>query len=149
MGFATHLGPWLLGTVKENAGVNTGGTVSLQYNTLTAPALTVNGLTLPAGAVIEDIVVDVTTLFDGTTPTLSVGTVATPTLYASGVALTAAARLRPTFTAAQLAAMRNIGTTDVAVLVTNTAANSTVGSAFIKITYVVRDSAGNLRPTAA
>lgn len=149
MGFATHLGPWLLGTNKEGSGVNTGGTVSLQYNTLTAPALTVNGLTLPAGALIEDITIDVTTLFDGTTPTLSVGTVATPTLYASGVVLTAAARLRPAFTAAQLAAMRNIGTTDVAVLVTNTAANSTVGSAFIKITYVVRDSAGNLRPTAA
>lgn len=149
MGFATHLGPWLLGTNKEGAGVNTGGTESLQYNTLTAPALTVNGVTLPAGAVITDIVVDVTTLFDGTTPTLSVGTVATPTLYASGVVLTAAVRLRPTFTAAQLAAMRNIGTTDVAVLVTNTAANSTVGSAFIKIHYTVRDSAGNLRPLTA
>lgn len=149
MGYSTHLGPQLLGTVKEGSGVNTGGVEVIQYNTLTAPALTVNGLTLPAGAIITDIVVDVTTLFDGTTPTLSVGTVATPTLYASGVVLTAAVRLRPTFTAAQLAAMRNIGTTDVAVLITNTAANSTVGSAFVKIHYVLRDSAGNLRPSAA
>jgi hypothetical protein len=149
MGFATHLGGWLLGTVKEGDKVNTGGTVSLQYARITAPALTATGITLPAGAIIEDITIDVTTLFDGTTPTLSVGVTGTPALYASGSVLTAAARVRPAFTAAQMTALSNVGTTDVPVLLTNTAANSTVGSALVKITYVVRDSAGNLRPTSA
>lgn len=148
MGFATHLGAWLLGTVKEGPAVNTGGTASLQYVTLTAPAQTVT-LNLPAGAMIEDIVVDVSTLFDGTTPALSVGITGTLGLYASGVALTAAGRLRPTFTGAQLTAMRNIGTSDVQVVVSNSAANSTVGTAFVKITYVVRDAFGNLRPPSA
>lgn len=149
MGFATHLGGWLLGTVKEGAEANTGGTVVVQYARLTAPALTATGIRLPAGSIIEDITIDVTTLFDGTSPTLSVGTAASPTLYASASVLTAAARVRPAFTGAQLTAISNVGTADVAVLLTNTAANSTVGSALVKITYVVRDSAGNLRPTSA
>lgn len=147
MGFATHLGGWLLGTIKEGANVNTGGTLSVQYVTLTAPAQTAT-LNLPAGTMIEDIVADVTTAFDGTTPLISVGVTGTLGLFASGVA-TAAGRARPTFTAAQLTAMRNIGTADVPVVVSNSAANSTAGSVTVKITYVVRDAAGNLRPTSA
>lgn len=149
MGFSTHLGPFLLGTIKEGAGANTGLVDVVQTATMTAPAAAVSTIILPAGAIILDIVADVTVLFNGTTPTLNVGTAATPTLYASGLALTAVGRLRPTSTAPQLVAMANVGTTDVTVRIGNAAGDSSAGTVIVKIHYAVRADNGAARPTAA
>lgn len=146
MGMSSHLGPLRLGTIKEGSDSDMGLVSSYQYTTLPAPAQSISNIWLPAGAMIIDIIVDVSPLFDGTTPTLNVGTAASPTLYASGVALTAAARVRPTFTAAQLIAIQNVGATNVRVQVQNTAANSTVGVVRVTIEYVMRQSTGSVAP---
>ena len=74
MGFATHLGPWLLGTVKNTtdttAGTirNTGASVVVQSNTLSfgdAAAKTL--FTLPAGAQFSNFYVDTTAAFNACT----------------------------------------------------------------------------------
>jgi hypothetical protein len=74
MGFATHLGPWLLGTVKNTtdtaAGTirNTGATVVVQSNKLSfgdAAAKTL--FTLPAGAQFRNFYVDTTAAFNACT----------------------------------------------------------------------------------
>ena len=66
MGFATHLGPWLLGTVKDTTGTtagsvrNTGATIVAQTNTASFTfaainsSLTGTAFCLPAGALITD-----------------------------------------------------------------------------------------------
>ena len=72
MGFATHLGPWLLGTVKHTTGStvgtlrNIGTTVvsqtkKLDITTYTAAAHTDTLFVLPAGAQILDIWIDILT----------------------------------------------------------------------------------------
>ena len=74
MGFASHLGPWRLGTVKDTTGT-TAGTISnmgcttvaqsaaIAYTTTTAATVAV----LPAGSQITNIFVDVTTAFNSGT----------------------------------------------------------------------------------
>ena len=68
MGFATHLGPWLLGTVKNTTGTtagtiqNTGATMvaqTVKLNMVDATSATaITCFTLPAGAHIVDFIVD-------------------------------------------------------------------------------------------
>jgi hypothetical protein len=81
MGFASHLGPWLLGTVKNTTGTtpgtirNMGATIVLQSGSYTTPAgvstaapytgTATTVAVLPAGAIIHAIIVDVTTAFVG------------------------------------------------------------------------------------
>lgn len=73
---------------------------------------------VPAGSRLIDIVVDVLTAFDSaTSAVLSVGTAAAGTQYAGSVDVKAATgRIRPTFTAAQLAAMSNVSVLGVEAL---------------------------------
>ena len=78
MGFATHLGPWLLGTVKETTGTsstlgqvrNTGLTLVAQTVKLNmvgaTSAAAISVCTLPAGAHITSVVVDTLTTLSGT-----------------------------------------------------------------------------------
>lgn len=91
---------------------------------------------IPPSAQISDIIVDVLTVSNAaTSSTLSVGNVSSGTQYASGVDVkSAAGRIRPTFTAAQLAAMAGYTTAGVA------APNA--GPVFIDITSVGQPSAG-------
>jgi hypothetical protein len=94
--------------------------------------------TIPAGAQIIDIIVDVLTVFNsGTSAVLSVGTAAAGTQYAGSVDVrTSAVRIRPTFTAAQLLAMSNVTTnTSVVATVTPTGATS-AGLVRVTIIYV-------------
>jgi hypothetical protein len=142
MGFATHLGPLRLGTIKDGSRSNLGAASVYQSVILTAPAQTAF-LHIPAGAQIVDITADVTPLFNGTSPTLQLGSIATPTLIASGMALTAAGRLRPTFTAAQLAVLGDIGTANLLLQVQNTAANSSAGQVRVTIEYLIGAIAGS------
>ena len=63
MGFATHLGPWLLGTVKNTTGStagtirNMGATVVSQSADVVYGTLTGTAFVLPAGAQVTDVTV--------------------------------------------------------------------------------------------
>lgn len=93
--------------------------------------------TLPADAQILDIIFDVLTVFNSAvSATGSVGTAAGGTQYAGSVDVkTAAIRIRPTFTAAQLAAMDDIdANTSVVATVTPSGATS-AGQVRVTIVY--------------
>jgi hypothetical protein len=156
MGFATHLGPWLLGTVKDTTGTtaglirNTGATIVTQTKTATfADTGTVTLAVLPAGACITalNLVID-NTVFNGTSPTLTVkngattiGTI-TPTSGTGGqYAMTV------TTTVADAAKVTNVGTTDAFITYTVSGTTVTTGSGTLIIAYIVRNSDGSAYPT--
>jgi hypothetical protein len=144
---ATHFsGPVMTGTKQsgETNGPNMGYTVLEQTVTLAQNSTTAVSSTLyvPAGSKIIDILVDVLTAFDSaTSATLTVGESAGDTTYASGVNAKTAGRTRPTFTAAQLAAMNNMTVLGVAdptpapVVVTITPTGATTAG-FVAVTVL-------------
>jgi len=153
MGFATHLGPWLLGTVKDTTGTtagtvrNTGATIVAQTTNLTAAQ--VAGLTgtlgfVPAGAVITSVQFLTTTLFASAT-TLKVTIAGVDVATASTITTAGTIVVAPaaTFTPVQA----NVGTTDAAVTFTATGTSST-GAVTVIIAYIVRGSDGSSAPTA-
>lgn len=152
MGFATHLGPWLLGTVKNTTGTtagtvaNTGATVVAQTDNLTAAnvaALTGSIGAIPAGSCITGVQFITTTLFaSATTLKVTIAGVdyaAASTITAAGVIVVAASA-----TVAPVAA--NVGTTDAIITYTSTG-SSVTGAVTILITYVVRGADGAVAPT--
>jgi len=157
MGFATHLGPWLLGTVKDTTGTaagfirNTGATIVTQTKTATfADTGTVTLAVLPAGACITalNLVID-TTVFNGTSPTLTIkngattiGTI-TPTSSTGGQY-----SMTVTTTVADAAKVTNVGTTDAIITYTVSGTTVTTGSGTLIIAYIVRNSDGSAYPTA-
>lgn len=177
MGFATHLGPWLLGTVKETTGTNsTLGQVRNTAPTMVAQTVKLNMVgaasgtaisvcTLPAGAHITSVIVDTLTTLSGTVTaaTLTVGTSATPDLFFPSTTILTAGRQSPTLTATQLTAYAGIastaspngigiGPTDVAVVATptfTTGSPSTAGIIQITISYIVANFDGALYPASA
>jgi hypothetical protein len=158
MGFATHLGPWLLGTVKSTTGTtagtiqNTGCTIVAQSTPIAFGTTTaVNVAVLPAGAQIINIFVDVTTAFNAATGnTITVATGATTLATAGSASTTPLAAGRATITAANLGTWVNVGTTDLIVtgIFANTGTAATTGAATITIQYVVRNSDGSQSQTA-
>lgn len=109
---STHFsGPVISGDLQqgETNGPNQGFVRLSQVTNLTQNSTTAVSSTLyiPAGSIIESVVVDVLTAFDSaTSATLSVGLTAGGTEYVSGVNVKAATgRIAITYTAAQLAAM--------------------------------------------
>ena len=166
MGFATHLGPWLLGTVKNTTGTtsgsvaNTGTTIVSQtfkkaYNgtTVAAPSVTTIAC-LPAGAQIISINVDTLVAFTGSTlANMIIGKTGTTNAYWTTTDITAAGRAALTnanlsnwagaaTTAAPAGA--GIGSTDVLVLATlsPTVATVTAGTVQYTIVYAVKNSDG-------
>jgi len=150
MGFATHLGPWLLGTVKNTTGAtsgtirNMGATTVSQSANVVFGTLTGTAFVLPAGAQITDIKIVTTTVFSAaTTAKLSIGAVdftTTGTITSvGGISLTANATTPALFL--------NVGTTDAIVTYTLAGTALTTGAATIIITYSVRDSNGSANPT--
>lgn len=146
MGTTTFSGPVRSGTLKtgETNGPNLGYAVLEQETSITQNSTNAVSSTLyiPAGAKIVDIIVDVLTAFNSaTTAVLSVGTAAAGTQYAGSVDAKTAGRVRPTFTAAQLAAMSNVSvlgvaaptTAPVVVTVTPTGATS---AGYVRVTLV-------------
>ena len=109
-------------------------TAVLNQNSTTAVSGT---FAVPAGAQLVDVVVDVLTAFNSaTSAVLSVGTAAAGTQYAGSVDAKTAGRVRPTFTAAQLAAMDDVGTnTSVVATITPTGATS-AGQVRVTVLYV-------------
>jgi hypothetical protein len=146
MGFATHLGPWLLGTVKNTTGTtagtirNMGATVVAQSANVAFGTLTGTAFVLPAGAQVTDIKVVTTTVFSAaTTCKLSIGgtdftTTGTVTSVGSANATTPGGWL-------------NVGSTDAIVTYTLAGAGLTTGAATIVISYVVRNSDGSANPS--
>lgn len=140
---STWAGPLISGTKKDadDAGpANSGLALLSQTATLTpnGSAAVSAHFALPKGSQVVDIIEDTTTAWNaGTSDELTVGTAAAGTQYASAESVGATGRVRPAFTAAQLAAMANIGsTTDVYATVTPTGAAPTAGSTTVTILYV-------------
>lgn len=140
MGFATHLGPWLLGTVKDTTGTtagtvrNTGATMVTQQVALVAgSAVTVM---IPAGAIIDNVKAYMTTGAAGT-PNVTVGGTIIGTLS------TAAGLNSLVVTAANVGTMANVGSTDAILSFTATAATAGV----LSVSYTVRGSDGVGYPT--
>ena len=154
MGFATHLGPWLLGTVKDTTGTtagtvrNTGCTVVAQTVNLTAAQ--VAGLTgtlgfIPAGAAITSVQFLTTTLFASAT-TLKVTIAGVDVNTASTI--TTANTIVVTNSATFTPVAANVGATDAAVTFTATGTSLT-GAVTVIIAYVVRNSDGTSFPASA
>lgn len=158
MGFATHLGPWLLGTVKNTTGTTAGVVRNMGATKVVQPivlgyadintALTGTIGSIPAGSLITDVYYLTSTVFSSaTTLTVSIGGSA---VAAAASTITSVGIVTPTVQASFFPVMANTGTTDDLVTFTATkGATLTTGSVTIVIEYVVRDSNGNANPTAS
>ena len=153
MGFATHLGPWLLGTVKNTTGTtagtvqNTGCTIVAQSFNLTAAQVATGSIAagyIPAGALITEVQILTTTLFaSATTLQVSIGGTAT----ASASTITSAGTINVAFAAGFTPTQANVGSTDAALTFTTTGSSST-GAVTVVVSYMVRDSSGAMQQSA-
>ena len=160
MGFATHLGPWLLGTVKNTTGStsgtirNLGATVVSQskailYTDVTAATV---AFTIPAGSQILTASFNTTVAYATTTPTYA--------LFSNAVAINTAANgsvftntgivniLLGNNSAAAAVLCNNVGTSDAIITFTQANVTATSGAGTLTLTYVVKDSDGSANPTA-
>ena len=160
MGFATHLGPWLLGTVKNTTGTtsgtirNLGATVVSQskailYTDITAATV---AFTIPAGSQILSATFNTTVAYATTTPTYA--------LFSNAVAINTAANgsvftntgivnlLLGNNSAAAAVLCNNVGTSDAIITFTQANVTATSGAGILTLTYVVKDSDGSANPTA-
>ena len=108
-------------------------TALIDFNTtLTSEAVFV----LPKDGQIVDVVVDVLTAYNSaTSATLTVGSASAGTQYAGAVDAKTAGRVRPTFTAAQLAAMDDIGGNTSVYATVTSVGQPTAGSARVTVLY--------------
>lgn len=106
----------------------------VNFDTTLVQSASVN---LPYNSTIINIVVDVLTQYNSSgTATLTIGTAAAGTTYASGVNAKTAARTTPTFTAAQLTAMANTGSVGPVVATVTSVGQPTAGQVRVTINYV-------------
>ena len=153
MGFATHLGPWLLGTVKSTTGStagtirNLGATISAQQKSVAfGDTAASQAFVLPAGASITSANLFVTTAFT------SAGT-GTLTLYVNGSAITSAVTVSGVGTGkvtlvvgtSNPTLVTNVGTADS--IITYTFGTCTAGAGVLQMDYIVRDPSGGMYPT--
>jgi len=159
MGFATHLGPWLLGTVKNTTGTtagtiqNLGATPCIQTKAITYSDQTAQTTiaVIPAGSIIQNLQFIITTAFGTANPTFQIyvnGTaitsavaVSSPALGSTGVAAIALGTSNPSLVA-------NVGSTDAIISFTNTATTATAGAGTFVLAYLVRGSDGAMYPTS-
>ena len=174
MGFATHLGPWLLGTVRNTTGTtvgtieNCGATMVSQtfkknYTGQAASATTDTIAVLPAGAQIQFIHIDTTVAFTGSTAAnVSIGDGSTAALYWASTDVTSLGRAAISNAASKLGAWCGaastaspngigVGPTDVKIVatMTPTVAAVTAGTVQYTILYTVADSNGTQFPASA
>lgn len=161
MGFATHLGPWLLGTVKDTTGTtagtirNTGATIVAQTNSASYgfaavnASLTGNAVVLPAGALITDMQFITTEAYSAAvTVKLTIG--ATDIVAATTVTNAGVTALSSVASAAVAALVNNVGSTDAIVTYTATKAGTlTTGAGTLVVSYIVRSSDGTSVPASA
>ena len=146
MGFATHLGPWLLGTTKNTTGStatttrNTGCTVVSQSANVVFGTLTGNAIAVPAGSQIVDVKVVTTTVFSAaTTLLLSIG----GTAFTTTGTITSVGSVALGANATTPGGWLNVGATDTFITYTMAGTALSTGAATVIITYAVRDSSGN------
>jgi hypothetical protein len=146
MGFATHLGPWLLGTVKNTTGTtagtirNTGCTVVSQSANVVFGTLTGTLVTVPAGAQIVDVKVVTTTIFDAaTTCVLNIG----GTAFTTTGTITSVGSVALGANATTPGGWLNVGSTDAIINYTLAGTSLTTGAATIIVTYAVRNADGS------
>ena len=164
MGLASHLGPWLLGTVKDTVGTsvslgqvrNMGATIVTQSKAV-AYADTTAQTTLcvvPAGSLITSVQYIITTAYTTTAPTFTMfigGTQASSAIALSttGSGLVGAQSIpMGGNSAAGAALVANVGTTDVTVAFTQSNGGGGTGAGVLLIAYIVRNSDGTYAPTA-
>jgi len=161
MGFATHLGPWLLGTVKETTGSTAGtirntGTTVVSQSVAVAYTNTVAGtaaFTIPAGSMILSAQFITTVAYATTTPTIA--------LLSNAVAINTASSISAYTTtgsaslalgnnnAAGAVLVANVGTTDAIITYTQANVTATSGAGVLVLTYAVRNSDGTGFPASA
>lgn len=154
MAFASHLGPWLLGTVKNTTG-STAGLIRNMGATIVGQSKAVaytdsaasTAVVIPAGALITDISFITTTTFTAaSTITLSIGATAistASTITTAGVASVAAAA-----TTAAAALWANVGSTDAILTYTLSVGASSAGAGTLVVSYIVRESNGAANPAS-
>lgn len=159
MGFASHLGPWRLGTVKDTTGTTAGTISNMGCTAVTQSAVITKATTsaanvavLPAGSQILNIYVDVTEDFNaatGNTITVKIGSTTLGTV--GGATTTPVSAGRASVTTAAPATWVNVGTSDAIVtgVFAGVGTAATTGIATITIEYVVRNSDGAQAPTAS
>lgn len=141
MGFATHLGPWRLGTVPNTTGT-TAGTVrnmgcTIVSQTVDLVAGSAVTLWIPAGSFVNSIQTYITTGASGT-PAVTIGGTNVGTIStAAGVNALSA-------NTSNIATLVNVGSTDAQLSYTATA----LSAGTLAITYTVRNSDGAANPTA-
>jgi hypothetical protein len=152
MGFATHLGPWLLGTVKNTTGTtagtirNMGATVVCQDTNVVFGTLTGNAFVLPAGAQVTHVTIVTTTVFSAaTTLKLSIG----GTDFTTTGTITSVGGVNLNANATTPGGWLNVGATDAQVTYTMAGTALTTGAATVFIMYVVRGSDGAANPSAS
>lgn len=158
MGFATHLGPWLLGTIKNTTGTtvgtnvrNTGCTVVAQSGVTTKADTSANNLfAIPAGSQILNVYLDVTVAFNAGTDntiTIKAGSTTIASITATAANITTG---RATLVLAAPSTWINIGTSDLYISSTyaGTGTAATTGTATVSVEYVVRNSDGAQTPSA-
>jgi len=152
MGFATHLGPWLLGTVKNTTGTtvgtirNMGATVVSQSTNVVYGTLTGNAFVLPAGAQVTHVTIVTTTVFSAaTTLKLSIGGVD----FTTTGTITNVGGVNLNANATTPGGWLNVGSTDAQVTYTMAGTSLSTGEATVFIMYVVRNSDGSAKPTAS
>lgn len=154
MGFATHLGPWLLGTVKNTTGTtagairNMGASIVAQNFTVSQSdgtnAITVGAI--PAGSLITSIQLITTSAFTSGSMSLSIG----GTVINGSITLPTAAGVSAVSVAATTAAaaeVNNVGTTDALISYTLTSPVGAGAQATVVVAYIVRGSDGAANPT--
>lgn len=137
----THIsGPLSSGPDSQSATPNSGLAVLSQTGTITQNSTNAVDLTfyLPQGTQIASFLIDVTTAFDsGSSATLSAGITSGGTEYVSSVDVkTAAGRIAPSYSGAQLAAMANIGTNTTLVVTVTPSGATSAGAVRVTLLYV-------------
>lgn len=159
MGTSTFSGPLLSGTTRQGATRNLGTPVLVQTYVIPVADMTTAGVTrtafyLPAGsAILEASVQVVTAIATATNLGITIGRLgAAANLYYTSfnTGLTVGKVADSTVGAAQqVVQTSNVGTADVGITITSTAAtsNATTGSVIVAIAYIQRNSDGTITPT--
>jgi hypothetical protein len=141
MAQTTFSGP--LASGDKDAGVSGGSNIGLAVLSQTMlinfdATLVQNGtINLPVNSQIVNVICDVLTAYNSaTSATLTAGTAAAGTQYVSGVNAKTAGRTIPTFSAAQLAAMDDIGSTTPFVATVTSVGQPTAGQVRVTVNYV-------------
>ena len=141
MSQTTWSGPLASGdrNAGESGGPNIGLVTLSQTALINFDATLVQNATfnIPASSQIVDFYVDVLTAYDSaTSATLSAGTASGGTQYLSGVSVKTAARRSNGFSAAQLAAMDDVGSNRTVVATVTSVGQPTTGQVRVTMLYV-------------